>query len=346
MILENLKEKYGHKKILLTSSDNTGCGYHRIHSPYLFLKDSFEWCEYSSGFPAKDPRILEADIIIIQRALHEFFLEWIPKMQSMGKKIIYDLDDTLWDIPASNLASRHYPPKQLRRVEAVINCVDVITSSTIPLAEFLKKKFNKPTFVVSNKIWMDEMGMSREKEHNEKIKIGWAGSYTHAGDFNNNYLSRMLRELPYDKVDLYMMGWTPTWAKSFAKSIPWVKTEDFHKTFVSQNWDIGLIIAQDNMFNRCKSNLKFLEYGSIKCAPIADSVYPYTTTMSHGVDGLLINNPKTDWVENVYTLIENESLRRTIADNAYNNVKNNWTYEGDYLNIESKYLEIFEFLGV
>jgi glycosyltransferase involved in cell wall biosynthesis len=344
MVLENLKTKYGHKKIMLTSSDNTGCGYHRIYSPYMFLKDSFEWCEYNSGFPANDKRIFEADVIVIQRALHEYFLDWIPHMQANGKKIIYDLDDTLWDIPASNLAHNHYPPKELKRVEKVMKLVDCITTSTVPLGDFLRKKFNKPTFIVPNKLWMNELSFDGKIE-NERLKIGWAGSYTHKGDFGH-YLADVLRNLPHDKVDLYMMGYTPTFAKSFATSIPWAETKDFHKTFAQQNWDIGIMVAKDNMFNRCKSNLKFLEYGSTKCAPVGHAVYPYSTTITHGVDGLLVENEKKDWGEYLYKLIEDDTLRKTIANNAYENVKTNWTYEGDSKNIEAKYMEIFDFLAI
>lgn len=345
MVLEKLKAKYGHKKIMLTSSDNTGCGYHRIYSPYLFLKDSFDWCEYSSGFPANDPRIMEADVVVIQRALHEYFLQWIPAMQAQGKKIIYDLDDTLWDIPASNKAHRHYPPAELRKVDAVIKCCDCITTSTFPLADFMSKRFKKPTFIVPNKLWMSELGFDGEKKLNEKLKIGWAGSYTHSGDFDH-HLANVLRNLPFDKVDLYMMGYTPVFAQSFAKQVPWVDTKDFHKTFAEQNWDIGIMVATDNQFNRCKSNLKFLEYGAIKCASVGHDIYPYTHTVEHGVDGFLVKETKKDWAEYIYKLIEDDNLRLTIANNAYEKVKNLWTYEGDAANIEAKYIELFDYLGV
>lgn len=345
MVLERLKNKYGHKKIMLTSSDKTGCGYHRIYSPYLFLRDSFEWCEYNSGFPAGDPRIFEADVIVIQRALHEYFLQWIPAMQAQGKKIIYDLDDTLWDIPSSNLAHRHYPPRELRKVDAVIKLVDCITTSTVPLGDFMHKRFNKPTFIVPNKLWMSELGFDGDKKKNDKIKIGWAGSYTHAGDFDN-YLVRVMNDLPFDKVEFYTMGYTPQFFKQKSISIPWVETGNFHKTFCEQNWDIGIMVAADNMFNKCKSNLKFLEYGAIKCAAVGHDIYPYVNTIEHGVDGFLVKNQKTDWAEYIYKLIDDESLRLTIADNAYQKVKTHWTYEGDAENIENKYLEIFDFLGL
>jgi glycosyltransferase involved in cell wall biosynthesis len=345
MILERLSAKYGHKKILVTSSDSTGCGLMRAEYPHRFLKDSFEWCEHSSGFPSADPRIHEADIVWLQRPNHEFFLTYIPEMQRQGKFVIIDLDDTLWDIPASNLAGRFYGKKELAKVEAVFKLADCLTTSTIPLQEFLEKKFNKKTFVIPNHLVQDEIFLTGEKEKNDKIKIGWAGSYTHAGDFDH-HLVNVLRGLPKDKVEFYSMGYMPQFFKGFAKELPWIETSQFHKTFREQNWDIGIMVAQDSMFNRCKSNLKYLEYGATKTAVVGHSVYPYINTVEHGVDGFLVQKEKTDWKEYIYTLIENESLRLQMANAAYNKVKKNFTYEENHAALEQIYLDIFAYLGV
>ena len=344
MILERLKEKYGYKKLMITSSDSTGCGLMRAEYPHRFLKDSFEWCEYSSGFPSNDPRIHETDIIWLQRPLHDFFLTYIPEMQRQGKFVIIDLDDTLWDIPASNMAHVHYPKKILDKVDAVFKLADCLTTSTIPLQDFLEKRFNKKTFLLPNHLIQDEIFIKGDKPKNDIIKIGWAGSFTHAGDFDH-HLVNVLRGLPKDKVEFYSMGYTPGFFKGFAKSMPWVETTKFHQTFRDQNWDIGIMVAQDNMFNKCKSNLKFLEYGATKTAVVGHSVYPYLQTVNHGVNGFLVKNEKTDWKEYIYTLIENEPLRLQMAETAYADVKRNFTYEENHEELEQRYLDIFDYLG-
>lgn len=342
MNLPLLKEKYGDKKVLITSSDNTGCGLLRTYYPFQFLKDNFVSCEHSFGFPAGDPRIQDADIIWLQRANHEVFQQLIPSLQAQGKKIVMDMDDTLWHIPATNLAHRHYPKKELDKVDAVCRLVDCLTASTQPLADFLSDRFNKEVFVIQNHIWKQDEIIG-EKPQNEKIKIGWAGSYTHLGDFDH-HLVNVLRGLPYDKVEFYSMGFTPQFFKPFAQSLPWVETKDFHNVFSAQNWDIGIMVAQDNMFNRCKSNLKYLEYGSIKCAAIGHTVYPYTTTIEHGIDGLLVKKEKTDWKEHIYRLIEDEPFRKQLAEAAYEKVNKFYTYEGDREVLEQKYIQVLDYL--
>ena len=335
-----LKEKYGRKKIFITSSDNTGCGGFRTYFPYKFLQPNFDWIEHSYGFPQNHPNIMEADIIWVQRATHESFPEMFAQLQKLGKKIIYDLDDTLWDIPATNLSHRYYPRKELRKVEAVMRSCDCLTTSTVPLQEFLQKKVDTPVFILPNHVWHQEFG---EKPKNEKIKIGWAGSYTHNGDFDH-YLVDVLRNLPTDKVEFHTFGFNPQYLKPFSKFTEWIEFEKYHDAFMEMNWDIGIIVANNNMFNKCKSNIKYFEYSQMKCVSIASSTYPYVNTIEHGVDGFLIDNIKTDWKTHIYRMIEDEPYRLEIANKAYDKVASKYTWESQRDVIEQRYLDIFDYL--
>lgn len=335
-----LKEKYGKKKVMLTSSDSTGCGGYRTWYPYEFIKDNFEWIQHSFGFPVKNPIINEPDVMFIQRATHEFFPKWIEFMRSQGKKVVYDIDDDLWHIPSSNLAGRHYPPKELRKVDAVIKACDAITCSTIPLKHWLEKHTGKPTFVIPNHVWHKELEV---KPKNEKIKIGWAGSYTHNGDFDY-HLVKFLRELPKDKVEFSCVGFMPQFMNDFAKLVPWIDFKEYHNEFVKLNWDIGIIVAEENNFNTCKSNIKYLEYSQAKCVSVAHNVYPYATTIEHGVDGFLVSNTKTDWKQYINQLIENDTMRLDMANKAFDKVKHNYTYDYDAEALEAQYVALFDYL--
>lgn len=335
-----IKEKYGNKKLLMASSDSTGCGGYRILFPHNFLQPNFEWTQCFMGFPSGNPIINEADIVVIQRATHEFFQQWIPWMQSQGKKIIYDIDDDLWHIPASNLAHRHYNKAELKQVESIIKICDCVTTSTIPLKNWLETLTDKQVFVIPNHVWHHEMV---EKPKNDKIKIGWAGSYTHNGDFDHN-LIKYLRSLPTDKVEISCVGFMPQFMKGFANLVPWIDFADYHKSFINLNWDIGVIVAEENTFNTCKSNIKYLEYSQAKCVSVAHNVYPYATTIDDGVDGFLVKNTKHDWKNYINQLIEDEPFRLQMANAAYEKVKQNFTYEFDSAIMEQRYIEVFDYL--
>lgn len=343
MILERLKEQYGEKSVFLTSSDHTGCSRGRIVYPYQFLKDSFETIDFNEGYPTKDPRTL-SDVLWLQRPTHEYFLDFIPKRKAEGKHTIIDLDDILHDIPVTNLAHKFYPKKELNKVDAVFKLADVLTTSTKPLADFLEDRYKKKVFIIPNHLWKHESFIpDTPKPKNEKIKIGWQGSYVHNGDFDV-HLVNVLRGLPKDKVEFYSMGFTPQFFKDFAISIPWVKTEDFHTTFRDQNWDIGILVSLTNRFSQCKSNLKYLQYSGSKTASVGHVCYPYSNTIEHGVDGLLIDNPKTQWKEFIYRLIEDEPYRLSLAENAYKKVNSQFTYDENFKSLEDTYLEIFDYL--
>lgn len=335
-----LKDKFGNKKVILASSDSTGCGGYRTYYPYLFLKDNFEWIEHFFGFPSGNPIIHEADVVFIQRATHEFFPPWIKWMQSVGKRVVYDIDDNLWAIPSANLAHRHYPPRELKKVDAVINACDCITTSTLPLKKFLEERFQKQVFYIPNHIWHRDLEV---KPKNEKVQIGWAGSYTHNGDFDH-HLVNVLRNLPKDKVDIFCVGFHPQYLKPFSTLVPWIDFKEYHEKFCALNWDIGVIVAEENLFNRCKSNIKYLEYSQARCVSVAHGVYPYSTTIDDGVDGFLVNNTKYDWKSHIYRLIEDEPFRLKMADKAYEKIKAQFTYEFDDIPHEYRYLELFEYL--
>jgi len=329
-------------KILMTSSDSTGCGLLRTQLPALELKKTYPWTEYRLGFPPRDPVLQEADIIFLQRATNEFFFDWIPKAQAEGKKIVFDIDDSLWDIPAANLAHRYYPTKELKKLEKVMKMCDLITVSTEPLRDRIISILGRTDVHVIKNLLPYE---SYEKPKNEKPRIIWAGSYTHNGDFDK-HLVKALREVvkEYD-VEFYTFGFTPQFFKDFAISVPWVDTQEYMSKLKELNGDIGIIVAEDNQFNRSKSNLKFLEYGLTKIAPIAHNTYPYATTMTHGQDSFLVQNPKTDWKSYLVELIKNEELRVKIQHNAHQTVKDNFTFDSQGEWFLKQYQEIFKILG-
>lgn len=91
-------------RMLMTSSDSYGCGFMRVKQPAEFLKQHFPWTEFNLGFPRFDPRLYDANIITLQRANNEFFQSWIPRIkETFGTKIVSDMDDNLWAMPATNL---------------------------------------------------------------------------------------------------------------------------------------------------------------------------------------------------------------------------------------------------
>jgi len=81
-------------------------------------------------------------------------------------------------------------------------------------------------------------------------------------------------------------------------------------------WDIAISPLCDDDFNRCKSDIKFLDYSAIGAAGIYSRVPAYMGSVVHGETGWLAENTTEAWVEALETLILDASLRRRIAFNA------------------------------
>ena len=117
--------------------------------------------------------------------------------------------------------------------------------------------------------------------------------------------------------------------------IPYNQYEDALRTS-----DIALLPLQDNIFNRAKSDLKFIECGNCGVAALASPVV-YSVVVKDGVNGFIYHNLK-EFAQKLKLLIENPAKRRELAQNAYDYVKNNRLLSQHYEERLDWYRELLE----
>ncbi len=344
-------DKYKDLKLYMTSSDTTGCSGYRVRNPYEFLKPYYEFSQFHEGFPMQDKIGHEwADVIFLQRVNHELFLQLIPYLRSKGKKIVMDMDDNLFEIPRGNLARVHYDDVTLKRITEIMSLCDCLICSTEPLAHYYSQ-WNKNIFISPNMI----KNVFDFKEHTKKDKtrIGWCGSYTHAFEFPDG-LDRHLKMLTkYDKIQSVVSGFDGKLPKQEHRTIPdlfkysekhgWVAFTEWLDYMNNLNLDIGYAVVQTNVFNECKSDIKFLEYSACSVPMLAMSCYAYDNTIEHEKTGYIIKS-KNDWKKYINLLIEDYILRNEISFNAWDYIKMNRTYQYAGNNVLDIYYNVFEFL--
>lgn len=344
--------KWNNLKLYFTSSDTTGCSGYRVKNPARFLQQFNPNIVYHEGFPMHDKEgHMWSDVILAQRINHEHFLELIPYLQSLGKKFVIDMDDNLWEIPHGNLARVHYDQATLDRIGVILGLADALVCSTEPLAHYYSQ-FNKNIFISPNMI--QDVYPFREDMDNPVPRVGWAGSYTHAFEFSD-HLDRHLKMLvKYDKIRSVVSGFDgklpkQAWKKvvdifKYSEKHGWVAYDEWMEYLNKLNFDIGYAVVEHNIFNECKSNVKFLEYSACSIPMIAASSYPYNTTIKHGETGFIVRNDKTEWKEYINLLLDDKDLRKTIAFNAWDYVKNNYTYKYAGDRTVKVYDQLFDFL--
>lgn len=122
---------------------------------------------------------------------------------------------------------------------------------------------------------------------------------------------------------------------------PWVKRWHYNQTLNEARLDIMIIPRKDNYFNRCKSNVKFLEAAMCEIPVIAQSFTdgPYEEiTPDMGV--LIKDNSK--WMEEIDRLVKNKHLRRSLGKKAREYVLENYNIADHYEEWDNEYKKLFE----
>lgn len=367
-------------KVNMYQADITGCGYMRVELVAKYLNKTFKDAlvadsqvhihpqDIAGINPITQEKIKLCDLIVAQRQhTQEFLAIQQAAKQEFGIPSIYELDDSIHHLHPSNPAYSYYFGQNKTPIvilEKTIRASDAMTVST----EYLKKmhdKFNKHIYVLPNCIDYEVFSEKNIKKHDhgDEIWIGWAGSSSHIPDLTDvvDAVRKIIQEFPQTK--LAIGGFDGHYLSANGKKrylwegvpydrtvkIHWVQNMNNYPTLLS-HFDIALAPLLDMVFNRCKSNLKFLEYSACGIPVIASAVEPYSTTIRDGHTGLLIPTKTSSkketlskyWYNAIKSLILNEQLRRQLADNARTFVKQNYDMSTRIYDWFEVYKEVIE----
>lgn len=238
------------------------------------------------------------------------------------------------------------------KYEAFIACLksaDLVTTTTEYLAEKFRK-YNSNVVVCPNSIDFDLWKpIPRPVKYMNEVRIGWFGGDSHFQDIKlfKTLLPAICKKYPQVKIVLQCPP-VPLWKDMF-KDIPeqqleWNNWKDlkFYTLFLaSRHFDIGLCPLADLEFNRCKSQIKVLEFAAMGATVVAQDMIPYSNYIQPGHTGLLASTEQ-EWIDQISLLIENLDLRKRIAANAYRDVFTNFNLEHNCRIWEKAYLDLLE----
>lgn len=232
-------------------------------------------------------------------------------LQSKYKyKLISEFDDQLWTIegqgiPEYNSSSMRFNIKETDEVcKESLPLFDLCVVSTDYLKMKLVEHFNlKNIEVLHNRIPRYLWNKSR-KEKKEidliKPKVLYSGSPLHyrnpvpprkptpenpsgfsgitelKGDFKYGWIEWLIKNIKEEKIDFVVMGVVPWFleeVKDMIELVGWVDTVSYARTILNINADFQIAPLVNNPFNKCKSNLRYLEScasGSVLLANVFD----------------------------------------------------------------------------
>ena len=321
-------------KLFFSSSDEGACAHYRTLLPSIYLGKQGWRTTASAGFSVDDPRIVGADVVILQRHQHPYFLEWIPKAKAAGQTVLYDIDDSFWHIPKWNPAHAAFNKENLQIVEKIIAACDGVICSTTPLASYIGKRFNAKVSVVANYV---EPPIEKPIPYTDRLKIGYCGSVTHKGDLPQITKALLHAQKKY-KAHIIFMGIVPDGFPITENTtiVPPVPANRYIHQLQLIDFDIALAPLQQNFFNVCKSNLKYLEYSVCGAATVASDVFPYLETITESGAGLLASKTQ-DWVSHIDKLCQNPDFLQLTKVSAKQFVYSNYLWEIQAPKVSNQY---------
>lgn len=318
----------GSLRVLYLLGDQMGCGWYRCMMPGIYLRNlhGVDARAATSLSPTVREFARDADILVFQRQMHDDVLAFLYEQKAMGKKIVYEMDDDFWHIPVKNPAYRYYQAEGLARLTRFLEAADLVTVSTEPLKRVVETVHDR-VVVLPNSVDPDVAKAIAAPRRGEAsgssgtVRIGWSGSQFHYGDLDcaTDALVQLSRA-PH--VTLVFSGWVPDRLRREVPAgrleiHPFVPTNTYYHALARLRLDIGLAPLRENRFNEAKSNVKYLEYSMFGVPTVASPVFPYSTTITHGQDGILVKkNRHQEWLRQLTRLVEDNAERERIAVNA------------------------------
>ncbi|WP_156676549.1 glycosyltransferase [Streptococcus oralis] len=279
-------------------------------------------------------------IIIYRSPISPELLRLCHLAKEYGKPVFFDIDDLVFDTVYTDQLSY---TQGLNSVEKgnydagvrnygymLENCDGAITS-TNQLQEELYKYRSK--VLLNRNLASDELiAISSQyiKDYSQPsdiVKIGYfSGSISHNENFE--LIKPAIKQLltKYSNVQLHIVGILdiPQDMKPFENQIVTHDYVDWDKlpALISEV-DINLAPLVDSIFNRAKSEIKWIEAALVKVPTVASKIGAFSDTVVDGETGLLATDEQ--WFDKLEDLVLSPELRQKIADAAYRAVLENCT---------------------
>ena len=319
-------------------ADRAGCGTIRLMQPLETLQElEGIYTQYDEKLKTKGfmPKVLIGQRVCKDAPTNLW--QTMARYPGQRPKLVYELDDDLWNIDPSNAAAYEWfingfdrKTRTYHDVHANIamnlRAADRVTVTTEPLAE-LCRKYNDNVVIVPNRI--PEWVLDWERPRSDRLTVGWMGSHTHGMDWDQaaGQVSRFMKRNP--KLRFHLMGgeygdWLKL-PKEQLDSSGWINGVE--SVWRSIDFDIALAPLRPHLFNQSKSNLKALEAAALGIPIIASDCGPYPGFVEHGKTGFLVKRDH-EWGKFLRELVNDEDMRNEMGAAAKEKARE-WTLEGN-----------------
>lgn len=251
-----------------------------------------------------------------ERLVRELRSRRIPFLYATDDDLLDLHQDRPWDLPASGEIRAAVRLLARRAVGVVV--------STAALHERMSG-LNANILTVPN--FLDERlfgAAPAPRPANDPLVVGYMGTRTHDADLR--MILRPLRDLLAGgagrirlevvgvaenvRLDGYFEGLPvsrldPGAAEAYPQFPGWMRE--------TLRWDFAVAPLEDDPFARCKSDLKYLDYGALAIPAVFSDVRPYRETVRNRETGLVVPNEPDAWAAALEEMAGDGALRARLA---------------------------------
>lgn len=314
--------------VMAMPADQQGCGHYRMMKPFDALKQANlidgKLLRTYLGLPTM--KRYAPDALIIQRQITDTFHTWIEQTSRFTNVFkVYELDDYLPNASLKNIHRTKVPKDVLKLMRKSLSFMDRFVVSTAPLAEIFAGT-HADIRVVENRLPLTWWGaLNTQRRQGKKPRVGWGGGSSHTGDLE--LIADVVKALS-DEVEWVFFGMCPPklrpYIHEYHRGVP---IDEYPAKLASLNLDLALAPLEENLFNRCKSNLRLMEYGACGFPVICTDIEPYRGDLPV----TRVRNRYKDWVDAIRMHLADLDATARTGDALQAAIRKDWMLSGDNL---------------
>lgn len=324
-------------------ADYTGCGHWRMLWPEQVL-NSYRHCVIqSSTVMVTDPKFY-ADIkcIKIQRQAsppQKRFIEYLKN--SFDVRIVYEIDDICFgeDIPQWNPFREAFTSDETRKcIQEIMELCDEMTVTCESMRQyFLNKTSQKNITVLPNyipRLWSGNMYDRKQvsrlyDQQRKKPRVLYTGSSSHFDSRNimnpcddiTHVVENIINTI--DKYQWVFYGGIPTALKPYVQSgkiehHKWTHLAEYPYKLKELKVNAMIAPLYNNIFNRCKSNIKYMEGAATGIPVVCQNICTYNTSCKQVFD------TGEQMLEQLEKLFTDKKYFLKVCDSNYSYVDKMW----------------------
>lgn len=228
--------------------------------------DIYEWSQLVIDWSV----LLRYDLVYMFRPFNPVAVNLCRYIKSLNLPLWVDYDDNLFDVPPGNKHFLTYGPQTREIVKEILSLADAVTVTTEPLAKVMGK-YSRNVIVIPN-AFNDYLFNKRELRPKRSNIVLWRGSESHLYDIVafQHAINKIAPE--FLNWQFLFMGMYPHPLKESDNMyhLPDKDVMIYFQNCFNMAPAVLQVPLQDSLFNRCKSNIAFIEgayFGAVPLVP-------------------------------------------------------------------------------